>query len=329
MASAPVSRPAIRADRSRTTQACAAPLASAARSTRLTVRCTPARCSSSLAAPANGPAATTLSFISVSPGDRDIPGHAELGIAGSEPVLAGRAVVPGAVQGNQAEDGVDGPVPVGDELGIMAVPAPHPRAAESPVGGQQPPEHPAAQFQQARADHRLGGLHPGIPAAQRPRGFRRQAAYLGGSLLRERPEEPPFSPPIPGGVLAGSAGQRRRRSRVADRLVHLRHLTGQVPEPLILSHLPPDLLQFRPRPQVPCPGPSFRPPRQVVLRAMARMTRRRAGAVRLPALAAHLVPATPAGNPRPGSAPQVQLLPPPLQLRQLIGFLRHHGLQSE
>ena len=146
------------------------------------------------------------------------PGHAELGIAGSEPVLAGRAVVPGAVQGDRAEDGVDGPVPVGDELGIMAVPARHPRAAESPVGGQQPPEHPAAQFQQARADHRLGGLHPGIPAAQRPRGFRRQAAYLGGSLLRERPEEPPFSPPIPEGSspAAPASGAAGRASQIAS-----------------------------------------------------------------------------------------------------------------
>jgi hypothetical protein len=77
-----------------------------------------------------------------------------------------------AAQWHQARFTVTGPrtvsmvVPVGDEPGVMAVPARHPRAAESPVGGQQLPEHAAAQFPQARADHRLGGLHPGIPAAQ-------------------------------------------------------------------------------------------------------------------------------------------------------------------
>ena len=49
--------------------AAAVPLASAARSTRLTVRRTPARFSSSRAAFANGPAAAAWSFIARRPGD--------------------------------------------------------------------------------------------------------------------------------------------------------------------------------------------------------------------------------------------------------------------
>jgi hypothetical protein len=75
-------RPVISPARARTASAAAVPLASAARSTRLTVRRTPARTSSSRAAFANGPAAAAWSFIARSPGDMDAsstPSSASLG----------------------------------------------------------------------------------------------------------------------------------------------------------------------------------------------------------------------------------------------------------
>ena len=56
-------RAMIKAARSWLLLALAVPLASAARSTRLTVRCTPARSSSSPAALANGAVAAARSFI--------------------------------------------------------------------------------------------------------------------------------------------------------------------------------------------------------------------------------------------------------------------------
>ncbi len=80
-------RPVIRADRSRTAAACVAPLASAARSTRLTVSETPARSSSSPAAFANGPAAAAVSFIAARPGDRDVPATPSSASRGANPCL--------------------------------------------------------------------------------------------------------------------------------------------------------------------------------------------------------------------------------------------------
>jgi hypothetical protein len=73
------------AARSRTAAACAAPLASAARSTRLTVRHTPARPSSSRDAFANGPAAAAWSFIARSPGDIVSPATLSSASRGASP----------------------------------------------------------------------------------------------------------------------------------------------------------------------------------------------------------------------------------------------------
>ena len=75
----------IKAARSRAAAPCAAPLASAARSTRLAVSRTPARSSSSPAAFANGPAAAALSFITRSPGDRDTPATPSSASRGAKP----------------------------------------------------------------------------------------------------------------------------------------------------------------------------------------------------------------------------------------------------
>src|ERR1700722_16771021 len=136
----------------------------------------------------------------------------------------------------------------------------------------------------------------------------------------------PLFPFRPGGALiAGEA--RHHRAPVADRLVHLRDLPDQITEPLVLRHLPPCLVQFRARPQVPGPRPSLHPPGQVVLRAVTWVIRRRACAVRLPALAAHLIQGSWPEVPDLAQLP-VQLFPPSFQFRQLIGFLRHPNLSN-
>ncbi len=80
-------RLAISAARSRMAADCAVPLASAARSTRLTVSGTPARSSSSPAAFANGPAAAALPVIAASPGDRDEPSTPSSASRGANPCL--------------------------------------------------------------------------------------------------------------------------------------------------------------------------------------------------------------------------------------------------
>jgi hypothetical protein len=78
-------RAVISAALSRTAAACAAPLASAALSTRLALRCTPARPASSRAAAANGPAAAAWSFIARSPGDMDVPATPSSASRGASP----------------------------------------------------------------------------------------------------------------------------------------------------------------------------------------------------------------------------------------------------
>jgi hypothetical protein len=90
------------AARSRAAAACAAPLASAARSTRLAVSLMPARCSSSPAAFANGPSAAARSFIAVSPGDMDVPATPSSASRGASPCLQ-------AAQWYQARVSVTGP----------------------------------------------------------------------------------------------------------------------------------------------------------------------------------------------------------------------------
>jgi hypothetical protein len=76
----------------------------------------------------------------------------------------------------------------------VTVPAVSTRPPVAGVGGQQPGEHARPQPQQPGPDHRLSGPQPGITTAQRPGSLGGQPAYLSGLLLRERGEEPPFSP---------------------------------------------------------------------------------------------------------------------------------------
>ena len=211
-------RAAISAARSRPAAATAAPLASAARSTRLAVSRTPARSSSRPAAPANGPAAAARSFIAARPGDIDVPGDAELGVARGEAVPAVRAVIPGPRQGDRAEHGVDDLVPVGGEPGLVAVPARDPRAR----GGRG--RRPAAA-QHARRP--AAAARRGSPARRPPARHRRSPATLAASpasrpssaafSCRERVPEPPFSPPVPGGASSpASPGTAGRASQIAS-----------------------------------------------------------------------------------------------------------------
>ncbi len=133
--------------------------------------------------------------------------HAELGIARREAVLAGGAVIPGARQGDRPEDRIDGLVPVRDEFSLVTIPARHPQAAVTGVGGQQLPQDAAADPEHPGPDHGLGSFQPGAAAAQRPRGFCGQPPYLGGLLFRERGEEPPLSPPGTGGASVPATGR--------------------------------------------------------------------------------------------------------------------------
>jgi hypothetical protein len=76
----------------------------------------------------------------------------------------------------------------------MPLAARHPRTPVAGIGGQQLLQDAGARLQHPGADDGLRRLQPTVTAAQRPGRFRRQPAYLGGLLPRERVEEPPFSP---------------------------------------------------------------------------------------------------------------------------------------
>src|SRR6202030_914215 len=104
------------------------------------------------------------------------------------------------------EDRIKRLVPVVGELRLMPLAAQHPRAALAGVGGQQLPQHAAAELQQPGAQHTLGAPEPAV-AAQRPGRFGRQPCYLGGPGFRERGEEPPFSPSGTGGACVRAAGR--------------------------------------------------------------------------------------------------------------------------
>ena len=88
----------------------------------------------------------------------------------------------------------------------MSLAAGQPRAALAGVGGQQLPQHAAAEFQQPGAEHRLGGLQPAL-AAQAPGRLGGQPPYLGGLRFRERGEEPLFSPSGTGGACVPATGR--------------------------------------------------------------------------------------------------------------------------
>jgi hypothetical protein len=90
----------------------------------------------------------------------------------------------------------------------VSVPAVHAGAPVARVGGQQLPEHAAAELQQPGAEHLLSRLHAGVAAAQGLGRLSGQPCYLGRLLLGERVAEPLFSPsgaqdePVPAAGLA-------------------------------------------------------------------------------------------------------------------------------
>jgi hypothetical protein len=84
----------------------AVPVASADRSTRLTVSSIPASSPSRPAALANGTVAAARAVILASPGDIDAWPVPKLVVAGGQAVPAGGAVIPGPAQTHRADHGV-------------------------------------------------------------------------------------------------------------------------------------------------------------------------------------------------------------------------------
>ena len=218
----------------------------------------------------------------------DAPAAPSSASRGARPCPQLGAVIPGPRQGDGAEHRVDDLVPVGGEHGLVA-PGRTGRAAPG-ARGRRTGRRPACSRQDAAArpgaPPRLPpGRHRRSPGPWPPR--RRDGLARRPSPARARPGAPLF-PSRPGrGVTAGFA--RDGRAGGADRLVHLRDLPDQVPEPLVLRDLTAGLVQLRPRSEVDRPRPPARLPRQVPLRPVARMTRRGARAVRLAALPEGLV----------------------------------------
>ena len=231
------------------------------------------------------------------------PVDAELGVARGEAVPAGRAVIPGPCQGDRAEHRVDDLVPVGDEFRLVPPAARDARSAVPAVGGQQLLQHaPPSRSRPAR----ITASAASIPASPQPRTLAASPASRPSSAAfscASASRSPPF--PLPSRERHHPpALDRHRRAGRADRLVHLRDLPDQVPEPLVLRDLPPGFLQLRPRSQVHRPRPPVRLPRQVPLRPVTRMIRR--PRTRSLACRTYGVPrsATPAGSPRPGPVPR-------------------------
>ena len=210
---------------------------------------------------------------------------------------AGRAVIPGARQGHRSQDRVRSPCP-----GRRRIP-PHgpgrtpPGGGGSRIGGQQLPEHAAAQPQHPRADHRLGSLQARATAAQRPRRFRSQPPYLGGFLPRDRLTEPPFSP----------SGAKRESVPAAGLASQIFSFTSAIC-PQIAANSPcraTSRRTFSTSPAANC-GPRSAPPGRPGPQEpgpVAGMIRGRARAVRLPAPAISSRSPTRGGSHRPPASP--------------------------
>ena len=137
------------------------------------------------------------------------------------------------------------------------------------------------------------------PASPQPRALAASAASRPSSAAfsaaRAVPE-PPFSPPGPGGASPpASPGTAGRAWQIASFTSVTRPARSRNRSYSATSRRA--LLQLRPRLQVHRPRPPVRLPRQVPLRPVSGMTRRGARAVRLAALAAHLVQRPPAEVP--------------------------------
>ena len=250
-----------------------------------------------------------------------LPRDAELGVARREAVPAGRAVIPGPRQGDRAEHRVDDLVPVGDEVPLRA-----PGRTGHAVPGARGRRPATAPARSPPSRSSRPGSPPPLPPSRRRRSPGpwppRRPAVLARrpSRPRGRAASPLFPSRLGRGITAGFA--RHRRAGLADRLIHLRHLAHQAPEPLILRDFPLGPFQFRPRLQVHRPRPPLPPSA-----SGSTADRDRDGPGRRTRSAAcrtYGAPrsATPGGSPRPGPA-AVKLLAPALESRQLISILRH------
>ena len=88
----------------------------------------------------------------------------------------------------------------------MPVPAARAGARVTGVGRQQLPEDASSELQQPAAQYRLRRLRAGTTAAQGPGRSSGQPPYLCCLLRGERATEPLFSPSVPEGALAPTAG---------------------------------------------------------------------------------------------------------------------------
>ena len=128
------------------------------------------------------------------------------------------AVVVGPLQGDRAQDRVKRLGPVADELGLVAATAADAGATMATVGSQQPFEQAGAQSEHRGADRGLDRLEPTSPttvqAVCRQRG---ETAQLGGEVLLEPVEEPPFSVSAgPGSTWSSPGGSTGRASQIAS-----------------------------------------------------------------------------------------------------------------
>ena len=176
----------------------AAPDASADRSIVRGLTVMPARAAIRPAARAKDASAPVRAFISARPGDSGRARHPELGVAGREPVLARRAVIPRPLQRNGAEHGGDGLVPAAGVTGLVAVRAFRVRPGVAvAAAGQHRFQQPGAGRGERRAHRLLQHAQP-LPGPEHARGQPGQPAYLGGGDLLDPRREPPLSPPREG-----------------------------------------------------------------------------------------------------------------------------------
>ena len=266
-------RAAMSAARSRAAAAPAVPLASAARSTRLTVSRTPASSSSSPAAPANGTEAAARSFIAARPGRHGLPGDAELGVARGEAVPAGRAVIPGPGEGDRAEHRVDDLLPVGGEHGLVAAG----RTGRAGRGGpgRRPAPAPSMPPPSFSSPARITASAASMPASPQPRALAASAASRPSSAAlscASAARSPLF--PLPsreGSSSPASPGTAGRASQIASFTsvtcpTRSRNRSYPATSRRTLSSSGPGLRCTR-------PGPALHRPRQVLLRTVARMIR--------------------------------------------------------
>ena len=300
-------RAAVSRARSRPAAAMAVPLASAARSTRLTVSVTPPiSCSSRRVAgeqPGRGG-----QVVHHRPARRlDVPVTPSSASLGSEPAPAFRAVVPGPRHGDEAQDGIER---------LSRSPAKRPRGRSTPGLLRNPrgpgrrrdiAQHGAAQAQLCGPVARSAGLVQGVRRSPGPWPPRLRAVLARRPApARARPGAPPFPLPFPEGHHPASRPAPPGGPSRSPSLPPPSRPPAQAGflNRSCLRHLPPGFLQLRPRSQVHRPRPSFRLPRQVPLKSVARVDQARRTRSSASRTYGRTRSAIPGGSPRPVPAPR-------------------------